>query len=118
MRLAPNECRLNTSNILAIQFTFLFIILFKNMPTHADRLRLCLGQGPLAARQLVEKLGISQPTVSRALAALGGEVVRIGSGKAIQYALRDSGRGLADIPVTCLISSDHLFLENGFRVCG
>jgi len=96
---SSEECRLYTSNILAIQFTFLFIILFKNMPTHADRLRLCLGQGPLAARQLVEKLGISQPTVSRALAALGGDVVRIGSGKAIQYALRDSGRGLADIPV-------------------
>lgn len=69
------------------------------MPAHADRLRLCLGQGPLTARQLVEKLEVSQPTVSRALTALGAEVVRIGSGRSIQYALRDSGRGLGDIPV-------------------
>lgn len=69
------------------------------MSTHADRLRLCLSQGPLTARQLVEKLGISQPTVSRALAALGDDIVRIGSGRAIQYALRDSGRGLEDLPV-------------------
>ncbi len=42
---------------------------------------------------------VSQPTVSRALAKLGDEVLRIGSGRSIQYALRDSGRGLGDIPV-------------------
>lgn len=69
------------------------------MPTHTNQLRLCLGQGPLTARQLVEKLKISQPTVSRAIAALGGDIVRIGSGQSIQYALRDIGRGLGDIPV-------------------
>lgn len=69
------------------------------MSTHADRLRLCLRLGPLTARQLIEKLGISQPTVSRALAALGDDIVRIGSGRAIQYALRDSARGLVDLPV-------------------
>lgn len=69
------------------------------MSSHTDRLRLCLGQGPLTARQLVEKLRISQPTVSRAIAALGDDVVRIGSGQSIQYALRDAGRGVGDIPV-------------------
>lgn len=69
------------------------------MPDHAGRLRLCLAQGPMAARQLVEKLGVSQPTVSRAVAALGDDVVRIGAGRSIQYALRDPGRGLADVPV-------------------
>ena len=69
------------------------------MPTHTDRLRLCLRLGPLTARQLVEKLEISQPTVSRALSALADDIVRIGSGRAIQYALRDSGRGLGDIPI-------------------
>jgi hypothetical protein len=69
------------------------------MPDHTDRLRLCLAQGPLTSRQLVEKLAISQPTMSRALAALGDEIVRIGSGRAIQYALRDSARGLGDVPV-------------------
>ncbi len=69
------------------------------MPSHANRLRLCLGQGVLTARQLVERMEISQPTVSRAVAALGEEILRIESGRSIQYALRDTGRGLADIPV-------------------
>ena len=53
----------------------------------------------MAARQIIEKTGISQPTVSRALAALGDEVVRIGSGSAIHYALRDNARGFASAPV-------------------
>ena len=69
------------------------------MPPHAERLRLCFAQGPLTSRQLVERLQISQPTVSRAVAMLGEEIVRLGAGRAIQYALRDSGRGLANIPV-------------------
>lgn len=53
----------------------------------------------MTARQLVERLQISQPSVSRAVALLGDEVVRLGAGRTIQYALRDSGRGLDDIPV-------------------
>lgn len=69
------------------------------MAIHADRLRLCLEQGPLTARQLAETLTLSQPTVSRAVVALGADIVRIGSGRAIQYARRDSGRGLGDVPV-------------------
>lgn len=69
------------------------------MPRHSDSIRLLLGQGPMAARQIVETTGISQPTVSRALAALGDEVVRIGSGSAIRYALRDTARGFASAPV-------------------
>lgn len=69
------------------------------MPPHVDSIRLCLRLGLVTARQLVDRLGISQPTASRALAALGDEIVRIGSGRAIQYALRDAGRGLDDIPV-------------------
>jgi DNA-binding transcriptional ArsR family regulator len=69
------------------------------MSSHLDRLRICLGQGPLTARQLVEKMEVSQPTVSRTLAALADDVVRIGAGRSIQYALRDTGRGLGDIPV-------------------
>jgi hypothetical protein len=69
------------------------------MPSPADHLRICLGQGPQTARQLVEKLKISQPTVSRAVAVLGDDIVRIESGRSIQYTLRDAGRGLGDIPV-------------------
>lgn len=69
------------------------------MSRHSDSIRLLLAQGPMPARQLVEKNGISQPTVSRALAALGDEVVRIGSGSAIHYALRDTTGGFASAPI-------------------
>ncbi len=69
------------------------------MSRHADAIRLLLAQGPLSARQLVENTGISQPTVSRALASLADEVVRIGAGPAIQYALRDASRAAVAAPV-------------------
>ena len=69
------------------------------MSAHAESVRSLLAQGPVKVKQLVEILGLSQPTVSRALAALGGDIVRIGAGPSIQYALRDTGRGFADIPV-------------------
>ena len=69
------------------------------MARHSDSIRLLLGQGPVTSRQLVEKTGISQPTVSRALAALGAEVIRIGAGSSIRYALRDTSRGFASAPI-------------------
>jgi len=69
------------------------------MPSHADTIRRRLSAGPLSARQLIEKLGVSQPTISRALTGLGDEVVRIGAAQSIQYALRDATRGLPDIPI-------------------
>jgi hypothetical protein len=50
-------------------------------------------------RQLIENVGVSQPTISRALSELGDEVVRIGAARSIQYALRDSTRGLPDIAI-------------------
>jgi hypothetical protein len=46
-----------------------------------------------------EVLGVSQPTVSRLLTSMGGELVRIGAARSIQYALRDGVRGLPDITV-------------------
>lgn len=69
------------------------------MSAHADAIRARLANGKLSARQLVENIGVSQPTLSRALASLGDAVVRIGAGTSIQYALRDTARGLPDIPV-------------------
>lgn len=69
------------------------------MSTHADRIRTQLAIGPLSARQLSENIGISQPTTSRALAELGDQVVRIGAARSIRYALRDTLRGLPDIPI-------------------
>lgn len=69
------------------------------MSRHADAIRLKLASGPLAARQLIDTLAISQPTLSRVVAELGDEIVRLGAARSIQYALRDAGRGLPDIPV-------------------
>ena len=65
----------------------------------AEAIRSRLSAGPLPARQLIEKIGISQPTLSRTLLVLGTEIIRIGAARSIQYALRDSKRGLPDIPI-------------------
>lgn len=69
------------------------------MSQNVDSIRMCLFGGSLSARQLTEKIGVSQPTISRALNGLGDEVVRIGTAQSIQYALRDTMRGLPDIPI-------------------
>lgn len=69
------------------------------MSLHADSLRLHLSRGPATPRALQEKLGLSQPTLSRALGRLGEEVVRIGAARSIQYLLRDRSRGFAELPV-------------------
>ncbi len=80
-------------------FTQLFIKLFTTVSAHADSIRIQLGRGPQQVRQLVNSLGLSQPTISRAINALGDEIVRIGGGPSIQYALRDTGRGIGEVPV-------------------
>ncbi len=69
------------------------------MSAHLDALRLLLAAGPQSALQLIENIGISQPTLSRALSRLGDEVVRLGAARSIQYTLRDTARGISDIPV-------------------
>lgn len=69
------------------------------MPSHADTIRMRLSSGPLSARQLIESIGLSQPTISRALTELGDEVLRIGAARSIQYALRDTTRGFSDIAI-------------------
>ena len=69
------------------------------MPSHADEIRLRLAAGPLPASQLALALGVSQPSVSRALAGMDDEIVRIGAARSIQYALRDRVRELPDIAV-------------------
>ncbi len=69
------------------------------MTLHADYIRMQLSGGPRSSAQLREKLNISQPTMSRALAELGGEIVRFGAARSIHYTLRDNTRRLPDIPV-------------------
>lgn len=48
---------------------------------------------------MIENIGLSQPTISRAITEVGADIVRIGAARSIQYALRDRARGLPDIPV-------------------
>lgn len=69
------------------------------MSAHLDAIRFLLAAGPQSASQLIEKMGISQSTLSRALSRLGDEVVRLGAARSIQYTLRDTGRGIPDVPV-------------------
>lgn len=69
------------------------------MNLHVDRIRMQLSAGPMPTAKLLEKLGISQPSMSRALAKLGDEIVRLGAAKSIHYSLRDTNRRLPDIPV-------------------
>lgn len=73
-------------------FIDLFMYRFKQCLCLLPCLRLHVVRGPARSRSLQEKLGLSQPT-------LGGEVVRIGAARSIQYLLRDRNRGVADLPV-------------------
>lgn len=66
---------------------------------HADSIRNQLALGPVTVNQLIDITGLSQSTISRAINALGDEVVRIRDGSSIQYARRDTGRGFGEIPV-------------------
>src|SRR3954465_399049 len=69
------------------------------MADHTDQVRLQLTQGVKNARQLIENIEISQPTLSRVISAMGNEIIRLGAARSIQYALRDGRRGLGDVPV-------------------
>ena len=69
------------------------------MASHVESIRTHLRAGPQSARELLEKLRVSQPTLSRALTHHGKEVVRLGAARSIQYALQDTARGLPEIPV-------------------
>jgi len=69
----------------------------------------------MRARQLIEKLQLSQPTLSRAIATLGDEVVRLGAGPSIHYALRDAGRGVGETPVY-RVSAEGMLRELGILI--
>jgi DNA-binding transcriptional ArsR family regulator len=84
---------------LQYKFTHLFIDRFNAMPPYAEIIRARLSSGPLSARQLIESIGVSQPTLSRELKKLDKEILRTGVAQSIQYTLRDTARGLPDIPV-------------------
>ena len=66
--------------------------------TYANAIRTLLRPGPAKAQALAQALQVSQPTVSRALSALGDDVVSFGAARSIQYTLRDPRR--ADLQAT------------------
>ena len=76
--------------------------------SYADRIRLLLRDGPQTARYLIEQLQISQPTLSRALASLDPELVRIGAARSIQYALRDEARSALDAAIYRVDTTGHV----------
>jgi DNA-binding transcriptional ArsR family regulator len=69
------------------------------MTLHADALRLRLAAGPKSGSQIATEIGLSQPTVTRALAAMGEDVIKTGQRKSTRYLLRDKSRGFGDVPV-------------------
>lgn len=69
------------------------------MTDRADQIRTALAAGPLRAESLRAGLGVSRPTLARALAAMPGEIVTLGAARSTRYALRDRFRGLTDTPV-------------------
>jgi len=58
-------------------------------------LAMLTARGPSTSAQLQRLTGKSQPTLSRALRALGPQVVTLGQGKATRYAIPKAVRGLA-----------------------
>lgn len=69
------------------------------MTLHADTLRLRLAAGPKSGSKIATEIGLSQPTVTRALAAMGEEVIKIGQKKSTRYLLRDPSHGFSEVPV-------------------
>jgi hypothetical protein len=69
------------------------------MSKHTEAILSCLFSELFTARQLSEKLEISQPSISRALQKLDGRIIKSNVQKSIHYALRDDRRGLPEIPI-------------------
>lgn len=70
------------------------------MSRHLQAVETLLRRGPQTASGLAAALALSQPTVSRTLAALGPAVVRIGRARATRYALaREIGRAGSQWPL-------------------
>ncbi len=69
------------------------------MTDRIAHIRTTLASGPVAAGPLCAGLGVTRPTLSRALASMTEEIVTWGAARSTHYALRDSVRGLPDMPV-------------------
>ncbi|MBU1309120.1 MAG: type II toxin-antitoxin system HipA family toxin YjjJ [Gammaproteobacteria bacterium] len=69
------------------------------MQNRLESIRRILAREVSRPAQLRELLGVSQPTLSRAISEIKDEIVSIGRAKSIQYALRNIFRGQREEPV-------------------
>ncbi|MCX9155776.1 type II toxin-antitoxin system HipA family toxin YjjJ [Niveibacterium sp. 24ML] len=67
--------------------------------TDASNLITALSSGPRSASALCTRLGVSRPTLSRAVAAAGARVIRYGKARATAYALRRTVAGQTRFPI-------------------
>lgn len=92
--------------------------------SEVDRLTLLLAQGQATAAVLQRALGVSQPTLSRRLKAMGARVEALGRGRSRRYALRRRVRDGGDTwPVYAMASNGQatrwgelIALHGGFRL--
>jgi hypothetical protein len=66
---------------------------------HIEQISTQLRQGLKTSKSLAQSLAVSQPTISRAIMAMGDAVVRIGAARSIQYAIKDPSRAALQAPL-------------------
>jgi len=69
------------------------------MDDRSAQIREALAAGPVASESLRARLQVSRATLTRAIAQMAGDIVRIGAARATRYALRDRFRPLPEIAV-------------------
>lgn len=78
------------------------------MTRHSPAIELLLRRSPQTAAELALAAGVSQPTVSRALADLAPQLIRIGRARATRYALaRVTGRAGSSWPLYRITAEGH-----------
>ena len=69
------------------------------MDDRSAQIREALAAGPVASESLRARLRVSRATLTRAIAQMAGDIVRIGAARATRYALRDRFRPLPELAV-------------------
>ena len=69
------------------------------MDDRSAQIRQALAAGPVASESLRARLQVSRATLTRAIAQMAGDIVRIGAARATRYALRDRFRPLPELAV-------------------
>lgn len=75
---------------------------------HVQSIERLLNLGPHTTKMLCESLGLSQPTISRALKKMDAEVIRSTIHQSIHYLLRDSARSHLIAPISRITKEGQL----------